>query len=102
MSIDPSLLPVQDGGEWHISGSRNAILHHHLTDRSGAQILRRIKRMHLHSLTNMVAHTYKHYPSDISPKVVLTALKLHHLVVIPPWRYKCPFLREVLRDSYTI
>jgi hypothetical protein len=70
-------------GEWHISGFRNATLRRALPDRSGAQVSRLLKRLHLHGLIKKVGHTYKYYLTPTGQHVALTALKLHALVVIP-------------------
>ena len=70
-------------GEWQISGFRNASLRHLLTDRSGPQVSRLLKRLHLHGLIKKIGHTYKYYLTDAGRRAALTALKLRHLVVIP-------------------
>ncbi len=70
-------------GEWQISGFRNSSLRRVLTNCSGPQVSRLLKRLHLHGLTKKIGHTYKYYLTDAGRRVILTALKLRHLVVIP-------------------
>ena len=70
-------------GEWQISGFRNSALRRVLSDRSGPQVSRLLKRLHLHGLIRKVGHTYKYYLTETGRRVVLTALKLRQLVVIP-------------------
>jgi len=82
-SEDLDLFIALARGEWHISGFRNASLRRVLTDRSGPQVSRLLKRLHLHGLTKKVGHTYKYYLTETGRRVVLTALKLRQLVVIP-------------------
>jgi hypothetical protein len=80
---DLALFLALTRGEWHISGFRNSALRRVLPDRSGAQVSRLLKRLHLHGLIKKVGRTYKYYLTDAGRRVVLTALKLQHLVVIP-------------------
>ncbi len=80
---DLALFLALTRGEWQISGFRNATLRQLLPGRSGAQVSRLLKRLHLHGLIKKVGHTYKYYLTDTGRRVVLTALKLRHLVVIP-------------------
>jgi len=91
-SEDLDLFIALARGEWHISGFRNASLRRVLTDRSGPQVSRLLKRLHLHGLTKKVGHTYKYYLTDTGRRVILTALKLRHLVVIPSLAAPLPTL----------
>ena len=70
-------------GEWQISGFRNSSLRCVLTDRSGPQVSRLLKRLHLHGLIKKIGHTYKYYLTESGRRVILSALKLRDLVVIP-------------------
>jgi len=70
-------------GEWQISGFRNSALRRVLSRRSGPQVSRLLKRLHLHGLIRKVGHTYKYYLTETGRRLVLTALKLRQLVVIP-------------------
>lgn len=78
-----ALLLALARGEGHISGVRNANLRRVLPDRSGAQVSRLIKRLHVHGLIKKVGHTYKYYLTQSGQQVILTALKVRELVVIP-------------------
>jgi hypothetical protein len=80
---DRALFLALTRGEWQISGFRNAGLRRLLPGRSGAQVSRLLKRLHVHGLIKKIGHSYKYYLTDSGRRVVLTALKLHHLVVIP-------------------
>lgn len=70
-------------GEWQISGFRNASLRRLLTNRSGPQVSRLLKRLHLHGLIRKIGHSYKYYLTESGRRVILSALKLRDLVVIP-------------------
>src|SRR3990172_5604893 len=91
-SQDLDLFIALAPGEGHLSGFRNASLRRVLTDRSGPQVSRLLKRLHLHRLTKKVGHTYKYYLTDTGRRVILTALKLRHLVVIPSLAAPLPTL----------
>lgn len=80
---DLALFLALTRGEWQISGFRNASLRRILPDRSGPQVSRLLKRLHLHGLIKKVGHRYKYYLTESGRRVILTALKLRHLVVIP-------------------
>lgn len=70
-------------GEWQISGFQNRSLRRVLPDKTGAQVSRLLKRLHVHGLIRKVGRTYKYYLTKFGQEVVLTALKLRELVVIP-------------------
>lgn len=70
-------------GEWQISGFHNRSLRRALPGKTGAQVSRLLKRLHVHGLIKKVGHTYKYYLTKLGQEVVLTALKLRELVVIP-------------------
>jgi len=70
-------------GEWTISGFRNRALRRVLTDYTGSQVSRFLKRLHVHGLVKKIRHTYKYYLTTAGQRVLLTALKLRELVVIP-------------------
>ena len=80
---DLNLLVTLARGEWTISGFRNRSLRTVLTDHTGPQISRLLKRLHVHELIKKIGHTYKYYLTATGQRVVLTALKLRELVVIP-------------------
>ena len=61
-SEDIALFIALARGEWQISGFRNAALRRVLTGRSGPQLSRLLKRLHVHGLIKKVGHTYKYYP----------------------------------------
>jgi hypothetical protein len=70
-------------GEWQISGFQNRTLRRALPHRTGPQISRLLKRLHVHGLIRKIGHTYKYYLTKTGQEVILTALKLRELVVIP-------------------
>ena len=70
-------------GEWQISGFQNRSLRRALPGKTGAQVSRLLKRLHVHGLIRKVGHTYKYYLTKFGQEVVLAALKLRELVVIP-------------------
>jgi hypothetical protein len=80
---DLTLLRALLRGEFAISGLRNAWLRCVLPDRTGAQVSRLLKRLHLHGLLKKVAHSYKYHLTALGKEVCLAALKLRELVVIP-------------------
>jgi hypothetical protein len=80
---DLKLLVTLACGEWAISGFRNRSLRTVLTDHTGSQISRLLKRLHIRQMINKIGHTYKYYLTATGQRVVLTALKLRELVVIP-------------------
>jgi len=65
------------------TGAKCSSLRRVLPGRSGAQVSRLLKRLHLHGLIKKVGHTYKYYLTPTGQHVALTALKLRELVVIP-------------------
>ena len=80
---DLDLLVALCRGEWQISGFQNRGLRRFLADRTGAQVSRILKRLHVHGLIRKVGRTYKYYLTKFGQEVALTALKLRELVVIP-------------------
>ena len=70
-------------GEWNISGFQNSSLRRILSDKTGPQLSRLLKRLHLHGLIRKVGKTYKYYLTQFGQHVLLTALKVRELVVIP-------------------
>jgi hypothetical protein len=70
-------------GEGQLSGFQNRSLRGALPERTGPQISRLLKRLHVHGLIRKVGRTYKYYLTKLGRKVALTALKLRELVVIP-------------------
>jgi hypothetical protein len=80
---DLALFVALARGEWQISGFRNASLRRVLSHRSGPQLSRLLKRLHVHGLIKKIGHTYKYYLTHAGQQVVLTALKLRELIVIP-------------------
>ncbi|MGH2411356.1 MAG: MarR family transcriptional regulator [Chloroflexota bacterium] len=80
---DLALFVALTRGEWQISGLRNATLRRLLPGRSGAQVSRLLKRLHLHGLIRKIGRTYKYYLTPTGQRVILTALKVRELVVVP-------------------
>jgi len=70
-------------GEFHISGLKNRTLRRFLPNKSGPQVSRLLKRLHLHGLIKKVGRSYKYYLTCLRQQVILAALKLRELVVIP-------------------
>ena len=70
-------------GEGMISGITNSMIRRVLTQMSGPQVSRLLKRLYLHGLIKKVGKTYKYYLTKSGRKILLTALKLRELVVIP-------------------
>lgn len=70
-------------GELNISGFRNSTIRRILKDRTGPQVSRILKRLHLHGIIKTVGRTYKYYLSKLGQRALLTALKLRDMVVIP-------------------
>jgi hypothetical protein len=82
-SDDMALMVALARGEWNIGGVQNAGLRRILKDKTGPQISRLLKRLRLHGMLKKVGHCYKYYLTSFGREVLLTALKLHSLVVIP-------------------
>lgn len=80
---DLKLFVAMASGGFTISGFQNSTLRRKLPDRTGPQISRLLKCLHLHGLIKKVGRTYKYYLSRLGQEVVLTALKLRELFVIP-------------------
>lgn len=80
---DQDLFTALVRGETCISGFKNSSLRRQLTNLTGAQISRVLKRLRYHGLIKKIGHTYKYYLTAIGRSAVLTALKLRNLVVIP-------------------
>ena len=81
-AADQALFTLLARGEWCISGLRN----HDLQRRTGkttAQISSCLRRLRLHGLLKKIGRTDKYDLTDFGRHVILTALKLQHLVVIP-------------------
>lgn len=82
-SEEVQLFRVLSRGEFTITGFRNSMLRPFLSDKTGTQISRILKRLRLHGLIKKAARTYKYYLTTFGREVILTALKLRELVVIP-------------------
>jgi len=80
---DQKLFEALARGEFNIHGFKNCLLRAVLLGKSGPQISRIIKRLHMHGLIKRVRGTYRYYLTLLGKKVVTTALKLRTLVVIP-------------------
>lgn len=80
---DLALFIALTRGEHNISGFQNSSLRRCLTGRTGPQLSRILKRLHLHGIIRKVGNTYKYYLTNFGRQVALTALKLRELVVIP-------------------
>jgi hypothetical protein len=70
-------------GEFNIAGFQKKHLHHHLPDKSGAQLSRILKRLRLHGLIKKVARTYKYYLTRFGHLALTAGLKLKQLFIIP-------------------
>ena len=87
---DLTLLRTLLRGEFALSGVRNAWLRRVLPARTGAQVSRLLKRLHLHGLLKKVAHSYKYHLTSLGKEVAVSALKLRELVVIPSLAHLLP------------
>lgn len=81
-AADQALITALVRGEFLVSGLRNKDLRT-LTGKTVSQISHLFKRLRLHGLLKKIAHSYKYYLTDFGRHVLLTALKLQHLVLIP-------------------
>jgi len=70
-------------GQFTISGFKNRNLRAILSNKTGSQISRMLKRLRFHGLIKKISHTWKYYLTQLGKRVILTALKLRELVVIP-------------------
>ena len=82
-ATDECVLGTIARGEFAISGLRRNDLRQHLPQFSDSQLSRLLKRLRVHGLIKRVGHTYKHYLTAFGRRVIATALKLKHLVIIP-------------------
>jgi hypothetical protein len=80
---DHRLFVAISRGEFTISGLTNRALRRVLSDKSGSQISRLLKRLRLHGLLKRVGRTYKYYLTKLGRRAIIAALKLRELVVIP-------------------
>jgi len=69
-------------GEHTITGLRNRDIKACL-GKTSAQVSRMLNRLRLHGLIKKVGRTYKYYVTKLGLKVVATALRLRHEVLIP-------------------
>jgi len=70
-------------GEFNISGFRNKNFRSKLSDKSGGQISRILKRLRNHGLIKKIGKTYKYYLTKLGQEVIILGLKLKNLVIIP-------------------
>lgn len=80
---DQKLFETILSGEFNISGFQNKNLRQKLSNKSGAQVSRILKRLRTHGLIKKIGHTYKYYLTRLGRKVILTGLKLKELFLIP-------------------
>lgn len=80
---DQKLFEIVARGEFNISGFQNKHMRHHLSDKTGAQMSRILKRLRLHGLVKKIGGTYKYYLTKIGRQVVAAGLKLKQLFLIP-------------------
>jgi len=70
-------------GEFNISGFQNKHLRLHLTDKTGSQMSRILKRLRLHGLVKKVHATYNYHLTKLGRQVAAAGLKLKRLFLIP-------------------
>lgn len=80
---DQTLFETLVRGEFNISGFQNKHLRLHLTDKTGPQMSRILKRLRLHGLVKKVGGTYKYYLTKLGRQVAAAGLKLKRLFLIP-------------------
>ena len=80
---DQKLFETIVSGEFNISGFQNKNLRQKLSNKSGAQVSRILKRLRTHGLIKKIGHTYKYYLTKLGRKVILSGLKLKELFLIP-------------------
>jgi len=80
---DQKLFETIVSGEFNISGFQNKNLRQKLSNKSGAQVSRILKRLRTHGLIKKIGHTYKYYLTRLGRKVILSGLKLKELFLIP-------------------
>jgi len=77
-------------GEFTISGFQARQLHAHLSDLSGPQLSRLLKRLRIHGLVKKIGRRYKYYLTTLGRTVVTAALKLRELVILPTLNHPMP------------
>jgi hypothetical protein len=82
-ATDDLVLSAMARGEFTISGFRNKDLQEHMPEKKPAWISRALKRLRVHGLIKRIGKSYKHYPTELGRRLVLTALKLREMVIIP-------------------
>ena len=80
---DHRLFLTMARGEFAINGMTNRAIRRVMTNKTGSQMSRLLKRLRLHGLIKKVGRTYKYYLTKLGRATVLSALKLRELVVIP-------------------
>lgn len=80
---DQALFEAIVRGEFTIQGFQNRLLRRILSNKSGPQISRMLKRLRLHGLIKKIHRSYRYYLTRLGKTVITTALKLKTLVIIP-------------------
>ena len=80
---DQLLFETISRGEFNISGFQNKSLRRHLSHTTSAQVSRMLKRLRAHGLIKKIGRTYKYYLTLFGKQVIVTEMKLKHLVIIP-------------------
>jgi len=85
---DQTLFETIARGEFNIAGFQNKHLRRHLTDKTGAQISRLLKRLRLHGLIKKIRNTYKYYLTRVGRHVLSAGLKLKEMFLVPELSYE--------------
>ena len=80
---DQLLFETISRGEFNISGFQNKTLRRHLSHKTSPQVSHMLKRLRTHGLIKKIGRTYKYYLTRFGKQVIVTGLKLKHLVIIP-------------------
>ena len=80
---DQLLFETISRGEFNISGFQNKTLRRHLSHKTSPQVSRMLKRLRAHGLIKKIGRTYKYYLTRFGKHVIVTGLKLKHLVIFP-------------------
>lgn len=80
---DQRLFETLARGEFNLHGLQNKQLRQYLPEKTSAQTSRLLKRLRLHGFIKKVAGSYRYYLTAFGKYVIVTGLKLKHLVLIP-------------------
>ncbi len=87
---DSRLCEIIVRGDFMIYGLRSRHLLKLFTGKSPWQISRMIRRLRVHGILKLVAHTYKYYLTELGRRVIVAGLKLRYLFAIPALAQPCP------------